>query len=49
MTKKRVAIKRISDGYLISYGGKAKAIAFTKKEADKIANKLRVKLGKRPR
>jgi hypothetical protein len=44
MTKKRVTIKKIDNGYLINYGGKTKDIAQNKPDADIRADKLRNKL-----
>jgi len=44
MTKKRVTIKKINNGYLINYGGKVKDIAQNKPDAEIRANKLRNKL-----
>ena len=49
MAKKRVAVRSVNGGYIITYGSKLKDFALTKREADAKANKLRVKLGKRKR
>ncbi|MCK5387389.1 MAG: hypothetical protein KAJ39_09385 [Gammaproteobacteria bacterium] len=49
MAKKRVAIKKVNGGYLVTYGGTVKDFAITKREADNKANTLRVKHGKKKR
>lgn len=49
MSKKRVTIKKIGNGYLINYGGDVKAIATTKREAENKANRLRKKLNRKGR
>lgn len=49
MSKRRVTIKKIGNGYLVNYGGEVKCIAQTKKDANSKANKLRNKLNRQRR